>query len=221
VARGDATDENKAHLASSRGLDVTGGQDDVTDKSVRSRMDLETEALFGRHVTALLRKRAFNFRRDNRAWCCTTILPVLFVTIGFLAVRLASPERNLSPITLELSVFNPGISDSPINPIPVNSPSNPFVCQPGVCSYTPLVSVEETQETYTFCGSHINVGGGPGEDDISSINVCSLFDSTAILRTIDGFQGAVIVEANVESVLEVRSVDDDTGFASTAFDSSA
>jgi hypothetical protein len=167
-------------------------------------MDLETEALLGRHVKALLRKRAYNFQRDKKAWCCTTILPVLFVTMGFMLSHFAAPERNLNPITLDLSDLNPGSTGIPqFNPIPVNSPDNPYVCQPGVCSYEALVVVDDTKETYSFCGSQGHLSGD-GEVWNASIPFCSIANSTRIMRLIDGLHGASVVEANVSSVLEVR-----------------
>jgi hypothetical protein len=204
VARGDSTEENKAHLASSRQLNCNDADEDITEKSARSAMDLETEALFGRHVKALLRKRAYNFQRDKKAWCCTTILPVLFVTMGFMLSHFAAPERNLNPITLDLSGLNPGSTAVPqFNPIPVNSPDNPYACQPGVCSYDALVVVDDTDETYSFCGSQ---GYLAGYEEVSnaSIPLCSIANSARIMRTIDGLHGASVVEANVSSVLEVR-----------------
>jgi ATP-binding cassette subfamily A (ABC1) protein 3 len=67
VARGGS--ENKDSMASS--LLKTSGEDALAvdpDKSVRSRMDLENDGLFTRHVAALLKKRAASFQRDRKAW---------------------------------------------------------------------------------------------------------------------------------------------------------
>jgi hypothetical protein len=201
VARGDSTNVSKAHLPSSCQVNACMAGEDDTEKSARSVMDLETEELFGRHVAALLRKRAFNFQRDKKAWCCTTILPVLFVTLGFMLFHFIAPERNLKPITLDLSNLNTD-SHPQINPIPVNNPERPYVCQPGVCSYDSLVTVNETQETYSFCGSHGDIDGD-GKELNAATSMCSLHHSASIMRTIDGFGGAVVVDANVSSVLEV------------------
>ena len=112
---------------------------DGTDKlstSVRSSMNLEQSNLFGRHMGALLRKRAANFRRDKCSWCCTTVLPSIFVLFGFIIFRFASPSRDLEPLPLNLNAYNPDIAQSPRNPIAVNSPDQPFLCQPGVCGYS-------------------------------------------------------------------------------------
>ena len=131
VARGDSTPESKACLASSKRLGDTQIVNGEDQKSVRSRMDLENEALFSRHLNALFKKRALNFQRDKKAWLCTTILPIIIVTLGFIIFAVTSPNRDLSPITLELAAFNPLVTSTPINPIPVNDPSNPYTCQPG------------------------------------------------------------------------------------------
>lgn len=82
VARGEGTGDKK-EFASSKHIDGVALADDGT-KSARSRMDLEKDGLFFRHVGALLKKRAAFFRRDKKAWCCTTLLPSLFVFVGFL-----------------------------------------------------------------------------------------------------------------------------------------
>ncbi len=82
VARGEGTG-NKKEFASSKHMEGVTLADEGT-KSARSRMDLENEGLFFRHIGALLKKRAAFFRRDKKAWCCTTLLPSLFVFVGFL-----------------------------------------------------------------------------------------------------------------------------------------
>lgn len=198
VARGDTTEENKSHLASSRMMnadDSAALREDDDEKSARSRMDLEKEALFCRHLGALFKKRAINFQRDKKAWCCTTLVPVIFVTIGFLILLIAAPTRNLSPIILELSALNPDVTVAPINPIPVNSPDFAYLCQPGTCSYqTPNISVLETNENYTFCGAQAYLGLN---------NLCTIDESTTIVRTLDGFQGASVVESDVETISAV------------------
>jgi hypothetical protein len=167
-------------------------------------MDLENEALFFRHLNALFRKRALNFQRDKKAWCCTTILPILVTTLGFIIFLVASPKRDLSPVTLELSLFNPDVTTPPVNPIAFNSPSNPYTCQPGACSYYPIVTQEETSERYTYCGTQANLGVDAmnGDVDVGQYH-CSIDSSTAIMRQLDGFQGAVSIETQTESVLNV------------------
>jgi hypothetical protein len=205
VARGDSTPESKRLLASSRRLtiDETTLTSNEDQKSVRSRMDLENEALFFRHLNALFRKRALNFQRDKKAWCCTTILPIAATLIGFIIFLVASPNRDLSPVTLELSLFNPEVTSPPINPIAVNSPSNPYTCQPGTCAYYSIIASAMTSEIYTYCGTQANLGvSAAGTVDVGQ-DLCTIDLSTDILRQIDGFEGAVSVETQTESVFNV------------------
>jgi hypothetical protein len=206
VARGDSTPESKRQLASSKLLtkDQTSLSGTEDQKSVRSRMDLENEALFFRHLNALFRKRALNFQRDKKAWCCTTILPIIATTLGFIIFLVTSPNRDLSPVTLELSLFNPDVTTPPINPIVVNSPNNPYTCQPGTCSYYPIVAQNETSEIYAYCGTQANLGvsASDGEINVGKYQ-CSIDLSTDILRELDGFQGAVSIETGTETVLDV------------------
>ena len=124
VARGDSAD--KKEFASSKRASGAGFVEDA-DKSARSRMDLEKEGLFTRHVGALFKKRAAFFRRDKKAWVCTTFLPSLFVLIGFIVFTFAAPERDLDAVALDLNDYNIKASD-PRNPIAFNSPGIPFRC---------------------------------------------------------------------------------------------
>lgn len=173
-------------------------------------MDLEKDVLFTRHLKSLFIKRAAYFKRDKKAWMCTTILPSLFVLIGFLITIVKAPTRNLPSLTLNLSALNPNIAVSPVNPIPFNSPDNPYSCQPGLCTYqTPIVYVSETTEVYAFCGTQANLGvsvdAASFQVNVSLVdNLCTIDESTNILRTLDGFQGAAPVVADVETVLNVR-----------------
>ena len=208
VARGDSTPESKAKLASSRILSdnklVTITED---EKSNRSRMDLDNEALFTRHLNALLKKRALNFQRDKKAWFCTTILPIVVVTLGFILFLVTSPDRNLSPITLDIAALNSDVTSNPINPIAVNAPGSTYVCQPGTCAYAPFVDEELTDEFYTFCGTQALVVGDIDFNDPTSISVetrdCTVDFSTDILSTINGVGGAETISAPVNNVLQV------------------
>jgi hypothetical protein len=206
VARGDSTPESKAKLASSRILSgvQAGSKVDEDSKSTRSRMDLENESLFFRHLNALFKKRALNFQRDKKAWLCTTILPILVVTLGFIIFAVASPKRDLTPVVLDLAAFNPDVTSPPVNPIHFNSDSNPYTCQPGTCSYFyPGIVQDETSEMYTFCGTQANVA----DDSVAAGKIrCTIDKSNDILRTLDGFQGAVAMESATETLLDVRAV---------------
>lgn len=208
VARGDSTPESKAKLASSRILsDNKLNIISEDEKSNRSRMDLDNEALFTRHLNALLKKRALNFQRDKKAWFCTTILPIVVVTLGFILFAVTSVARNLSPITLDISALNSDVTTNPINPIAVNSPDSTYVCQPGTCAYVPWVYEPLTSEFYTYCGTQALLGINLDQTDIENITPepqdCTIDFSTDILSTINGFGGAETFEASVNNVLAV------------------
>jgi hypothetical protein len=208
VARGDSTPESKAKLASSKILGDTKLNTITEDeKSNRSRMDLDNEALFTRHLNALLKKRALNFQRDKKAWFCTTILPIVVVTLGFILFAVTTPDRNLSPITLDLAALNADITTNPINPIAVNTPDSTYVCQPGTCAYYPIIAESLTSEVYTYCGTQALLGINLNATDVSNITPqpqdCTVDFSTEILSTINGFEGADTIETSVNNVLEV------------------
>jgi hypothetical protein len=221
VARGDSTPESKAKLASSRILsDNKLNAITEDEKSNRSRMDLDNEALFTRHLNALLRKRALNFQRDKKAWFCTTILPIVVVTLGFILFLVTSPGRNLDPITLDIAALNSDVVSNPINPIAVNTPGN-YVCQPGSCAYYPIVSEESTSETYTFCGSQALLGiENLTNVELTNIDIsdpstfaitveprdCTVDFSTNILNTINGLGGAETFQTQVTDLSSVSFV---------------
>jgi hypothetical protein len=223
VSRGDRRKEDKLYLASSQYISASGMKMDETFRSTASPIVLETDRVFGRHMRALLKKRAVNFQRDKKAWCCTALVPVIFVTLGFVICEFASLKRNMDPLTLDLSALNSKVTVPPINPIPVNSPGKSYTCQPGMCAYNTAVVSNLTDEVYLFCGVQGNLGAGLNSwsadlnvwDDLDAgldawnesvvpLNQCKVVESTAILDTLNGFQGAQIVETNVSSIMNVR-----------------
>ena len=195
VARGDEKDKKdyqSSHF-SSKNLAGAGGEDD--EKSVRSRMDLENEGLFGTHVQALIRKRAANFKRDRKAWCCTTILPSLFVLSGLLILKFAIPSRNLEPLRLDLNDYNPSMSGEARNPIPYNQPDSVFTCNPGRCMFdASYLDLTTTGENYAFCG---------GEALENANATCTIGDSEDVVGQIDE-AGAKAESGYVENILQVR-----------------
>ena len=201
VARGDAATGSKRSFRSSRragGEGIAALKDDDTEKSVQSRMDLENEGLFLRHLGGLFRKRAMNFKRDKKAWCCTTVLPTLFVLGGFLIFAFAAPQRNLDPIVLDLNDFNKDITidQGARNPISFNSPGE-YSCKPGSCIYEfPFIQNEGTGETYSFCGAPV--------DAIAQGLTCSIEDSSRIMFTGFTDAGAVPFDDTSNDALEVR-----------------
>jgi hypothetical protein len=199
VAQGDTREKNE--LASSV-FNVAADSPTISDvpkddRSTYSATDLENEGLFIRHLGALFRKRAANFKRDKRAWLCTTILPSLFVLIGFMVATFAALERDLDPIVLTLDDYNIK-TGLPRNPIAFNSPGS-YSCQPDFCAYQkPVmdsVSNPGSDELYYFCGYQAR---------ISKNETCSISESTEIMNRIND-AGAAPQELEVSSLLEVRS----------------
>ena len=172
--------------------------EDRSTHSTHSAMNLEKDGLFARHVGALLRKRAANFKRDKRAWLCTTILPSLFVLLGFIVATYFGVEKNLDPILLTLDDYN--IQADPVrrNPIVYNSP-NAYSCQPETCAY-PISIMNSTtnpgtNESYHFCGEQAR---------LNNAEQCTIIQSTEIMKEISN-AGAFPVATDVASLVEVSS----------------
>jgi hypothetical protein len=172
VARGDSTHESKKSFRSSRRLEVGAVIVDDAEKSVRSRM-------FTRHVMGLFQKRAVNFKRDKKAWCCTTILPSVFVLGGLLLFTYAAPQRNLKPITLDINDYNTNIAQEPKHPINFNNAGSQYSCSPGSCIYEiPFIENEGTGESYTFCGGVAAA--------LATNLTCTISESNDLLSKISG-----------------------------------
>jgi hypothetical protein len=194
VARGESHEKREEYASASISSGNVGmasvAQD---DKSARSRMDLDNERLFFIHLAALFRKRAANFKRDRKAWVCTTILPSLFVLIGFIIFRFASPSRDLQPMVLNLDEYNVKVATGPRNPISFNSPGEQFVCQPGICAYQqPFTFLPDLNESYFFCGLN---------GRLPSLENCSIVASSFVAERIA--DDASPEPVSVENVLEV------------------
>ena len=155
---------------------------------------------FKRHVSALFMKRAKNFKRDKKAWCCSTILPTITTLAGFLIFNLiARRNPNYPSLALSLDQNNPEIV-SLRNPIPYNEPGV-YDCQPGQCSYgSSTVNITETNELYYFCGANAQVDNPSSNSTSESATTCTIENSTAIMNQIVQF-GAFGVENDVSSVL--------------------
>lgn len=201
VARGDSGEETA--LASSRtgmGTPIVKPDD---DKSARSRMNLEKTGLFKRHVRALFEKRALNFKRDKKAWCCSVFLPSIFVLVGFIIFKYASPTRNLEAIQLNLDAYNPDITANPRNPIPFNNPGT-FSCQPGACTdLFPITNSTITNEIYSFCGAGFFAPQFCDQDYCGQN--CSIAESENVVSQITE-AGASGIGAFVENINEVRRI---------------
>lgn len=217
VARGEKPEGRKSHLSSSFfGLNEKQAEmieDD--ERSSKSRMNLEKEGLFFRHLGALFKKRAANFKRDKKAWVCTTIIPSVFVLIGFVVYIVASKKRSLAPLTLSLEDYNIDVQQEPINPIPFNSPNQPFTCEPAECMYrgirnagsgsSGIVQSFSTGEVYAYCGAL----GSPNFDSFVNESVpfvefdCSISDSSSIMAEIDNFHGGQSVSTETSNISSV------------------
>ena len=200
VARGDSAAGSKKSFKSSmraaKGIPAINEED--TEKSVMSRMDLENEGLFLRHLGGLFKKRAVNFKRDKKAWCCTTILPTLFVLGGFLIFAFAAPPRNLDPMVLDLADFNKDITADrgPRNPVSFNSPGE-YSCRPGSCIYeVPIIQNNGTNEVYSFCGAAVGA--------FAERLTCTIQDSEMLLSGLSD-SGAVPFGDLSSNVLEVSN----------------
>lgn len=176
---------------------------DVTRKSHRpcTGITLEDDSRRAfRHTRALFNKRVWNFRRDKKAWFCTTLFPSAFVFAGFLSVKLIANERDFRQVALRIDDYNVDAA-SPRNPIGVNNPSSPFTCQPGYCSYNESESlnwIPETDESYYFCGEQARFSW-------EAEHRCSISTPTmnVIKHITEG--GAEAIVQNVSSVLEASA----------------
>jgi ABC-2 family transporter protein len=160
-------------------------------------MNLEKDGMLLTHLGALFRKRAAYFRRDKKAWMCTTVVPSIFVLIGFLIYKFATgATSDLEPVVLTLDSYNPGlvsIVESPQNPIAYNAPeSKPYRCQPGNCAYTfGDISEDLTGEEYFFCGYQARLS-----DDAE----CTISESGNVMESLAGIAGASVVPASVSHI---------------------
>ena len=204
VARGE--DKSKKEYASSGNIGAGPRVPLDMEKSERSRMDLENEGLFVRHLGALFTKRAVNFKRDKKAWLCTTILPSLFVLLGLLLFKYASPQRDLGPVTLSLNDFNEGVNVNPRNPIPFNDASSPYTCQPGLCMYDPpVVQNKMTNEKYYFCGAQANLAN-LSQVYMGDTPLCSVHDTDKTTSRITEAGAEAIGLSSITNVNQVRKM---------------
>lgn len=194
----------KTTFASSRG-----GSADLLLRNNSSEFDqsminaLDDEISFSRHFGTLLKKRAAIFRRDKKAWLFTTIVPSLFVLFGFLLFNLIQFNNFWTPITLRIWDLNEAFENSTLqNPIPVNSPDRPFMCQIPTCSHKqPFVQEELTNETYFFCGFQSKLGISY-DGYIPTNNTCNISESTSFIDTIT-YGGAKTAETGVGNITAV------------------
>lgn len=189
VARGETTDNNVMESSQNFALEGDNGHNSPS-QSYRSQDNIPNNALFAVHVRSLFAKRALYFKRDKKAWACSTLLPVLFSFFGFINVTLIAPSRNMQPLQLKPTDYA-GINNSKIA-FPINEPDT-FACQPAKC-----------------LGSQ---GGNFYESDSYCGNIVSLNDRTEQCSAvaIDGFSDGLDsslflpITQDVSSVFEVSS----------------
>ena len=198
VARGDSARKQPEFRSSHfhAAINIANSSD---DDNRSGKMDLENENLFGTHVQALWKKRGANFKRDKKAWFCTTVTPSAFVLCGLLILKYAVPDRDLQPLPLDLNDYNIASASSDIrNPIPFNTPEQYFGCNPGRCTMQRSTYViDETNETYFFCG------GAALEAALNES--CLISDSKIIVDQIDE-AGALGIPSTEETVALVRFI---------------
>lgn len=186
MARGDRL-AGVDHLQSSRRV--------ISERGSEGRRSVPpaevSDALLSRHVAALVHKRVSNFRRDKKAWCCTTLLPSFFVLLGFLAYMRSAGSRNLPDLALSVADLNTGITEVPINPVTVND-GGLYTCRPGPCLVDNVFSYGFTGETYTYClGINENSGS------------CTVQSASNTFDNIVGNDRASTISANVSSLGQV------------------
>jgi ATP-binding cassette subfamily A (ABC1) protein 3 len=86
VARGGETNDKKSvrsSLMSSSAKALQGMSAEDAEKSIRSRMELENDGLVLRHIGALFKKRALNFKRDKKVRFIIPLSSVSYCLLRF------------------------------------------------------------------------------------------------------------------------------------------
>ena len=182
VARGGTA--KKMKMQSSRNL----GQQPINNVSYRSQGDVDQNRIFATHVRSLFVKRAINFKRDKKAWACSTFLPVLFSLFGFMTIAFIAPDKNMQPLELKPSDYN--IISEGKTPFPINKADN-FACQPAKC----LTSIGDS-----FYADNIYCGNPIALDD--STAQCSNVDIDGFPNVLES-SGFSPIEQNVSDIITV------------------
>jgi ATP-binding cassette, subfamily A (ABC1), member 3 len=197
AARGVGVPETRTSVRSD-GDSFPFGEDAGASRSFRARADLKWSKLVFYHIRALFKKRAASFRRDKKAWCCTTILPSVFVLLGFLAFNFAPSERNMETLVLSWDDYDTDIDTRAGNPLVFNAPDTVFECQPAGCSYSfggsPIVT---SVDRYHLCG-HQAFTGAPNE--------CTIVDSESVMTTLGGPDGIAPTPVISSSIVSVSAL---------------
>jgi len=116
--------------------------------SYRSEEGLGETDHFKTHVRSLFAKRALNFKRDKKAWACSTICPVIAALFGFINVAFIAPDRNMINLELRLSDYNENVNNKAERHLFPFNEADSFACQPAVC----LAETEGT-DYEPYCGN--------------------------------------------------------------------
>ena len=203
IMNADTSEDTSTSVPENREIQNSdiGFQTKVSEEAV---IDSATDSLFFRHLGTLLKKRALYFRRDKKAWICTTIVPSIFVLIGLVVFVSFAASRDLSPLELDIQDYNAVLG----NTIPFNTPDSPFRCQTGFCTYPqPYVQDQLTGELYVWCGFESRIGitqnSEGGYNYELSEDTCSILDSRDIMNSVVTDHVST-EEAGVRSISEVR-----------------
>jgi len=224
VARGETGEKDEMQsVRRGKSIRKNGSVRSSTRGSFRSTgEEMQEQHQFARHCQALFAKRAMNFKRDKKAWCCSTICPSIFALIGFLVVAYAPSNGNMPPVLVTLENNNPQIKTDLRNPIPFNEAGGEFSCQPGTCIGYTDSSLSGTGENLYFCGESAVFGD---DGDLSTCSDegycgpnCTISESDFYMN---GFlstdEGNFLVPQNVSGVEETSY---SLGNTSTAFTAS-
>lgn len=215
VARGETGKRKNLQKLNSQPPVPTEGD---TSSIKQFRSDAELQQQFSRHVQALFAKRATNFKRDKKAWCCSTICPSFFALIGFMTVAMAPVNRNMSLMLLKLDDNNPEVLQEQRNPIPFNQGGNSFSCRPGKCiGFTDGVLFGDENfvcgqsAVFGFDSNSSNMEGYSGPN-------CTITASNTFLNEVVDV-GAYPVPQNTSSIQDASSnlIETSTLFESTQY----
>jgi ABC-type multidrug transport system ATPase subunit len=185
------------------------------DSKKRALGEITFQPTYSKHMKALVKKRALNFKRDKKAWICSVILPALISFLGFIALKFAPDLRNLDALTLVIDDYNEDI-DTDSNPLVFNAPDTTFECNPGNCvNMRTWNDTIDTDDAYSVCGIRVDescrVTSMPTESKVADPavpfdeNVDKIFLSSQFLnQTRADFKasryGALIFTRDIDSV---------------------
>lgn len=155
----DDVDDESTLMRPSSSSCVLDDNNKEINKTATTKTTTTTKNTTKQHIQALMLKRAHNFKRDKKAWLCSIVLPSIATLVGFLAIEVIAPVREMPALTLTFDDYNTDLSSSSSsstirNPITYNDERLAFDCNPGVClMQEDSYNIESTGETYHYCGA--------------------------------------------------------------------